>query len=159
MCSYTLIVTRTFLAACLFASITCFSFCQTPAPQKSKTEDGAKPVPTQSASAPSSDEENPPEEDESVAPEKFVLNPLESERNIRVGNYYWHKGKYRAAAGRYSRATKYNPNSPEAFFKLGEAEEKLKNAEAARQAFQKVMALAPDSKLASEAKKKLGNRS
>jgi tetratricopeptide (TPR) repeat protein len=154
MCSYTLIVTRTLLAACLLASFAGFSFSQTPATQKPKTEDKAKPLPNQS-----NDEENPPEEDESVMPEKFVLNPLESDRNIRVGNYYWHKGKYRAAAGRYTRATKYNPNSPEAFFKLGEAEEKLKNTEAARQAFQKVMALAPDSKLASEAKKKLGNKS
>jgi len=156
MCSYNLIVTRTFLAACLFVSIPGISFCQAPALQKPRTEDTAKPpVPSQSPSAPSNDEQEPPEEDESVAPEKFVLNPLESERNIRVGNYYWHKGKFRAAAGRYSRATKYNPNSPEAFFKLGEAEAKLKNTDAARQAFQKVMALAPDSKLASEAKKKL----
>jgi tetratricopeptide (TPR) repeat protein len=150
-----LIVTRTFLAACLFVSISGFSFCQTPVGQKSKAEDTAKQVPKQSTVTQSNDEENPPEEDESVAPEKFVLNPLESERNIRVGNYYWHKGKYRAAAGRYSRATKYNPNSPEAFFKLGEAEAKLKNADAAREAFRKVVTLAPDSKLASEAKKKL----
>jgi tetratricopeptide (TPR) repeat protein len=152
-------VTRTLLAACLFASISRFSFCQPPIQQKQKTEDTAKPPANQSTTTQSNDEENPPEEDESVAPEKYVLNPLESERNIRVGNYYWHKGKYRAAAGRYSRATKYNPNSPEAFFKLGEAEAKLKNAEGARQAFQKVMALAPDSKLASEAKKKLGSKS
>ncbi|MFL6448243.1 MAG: tetratricopeptide repeat protein [Bryobacteraceae bacterium] len=147
-------MTRTFLAACLLASFSGFSLSQTPATQKPKTEEQAKPLPN-----PSNDEENPPEEDESVMPEKFVLNPLESDRNIRVGNYYWHKGKYRAAAGRYTRATKYNPNSPEAFFKLGEAEEKLKNRDAARQAFQKVMALAPDSKLASEAKKKLGSKS
>jgi tetratricopeptide (TPR) repeat protein len=154
MCSYTLIVTRTLLAACLFASLTCFSVPGNSFAQKPKTQDSqAKPLPNQS-----NDEENPPEEDESVMPEKFVLNPLESDRNIRVGNYYWHKGKYRAAAGRYTRATKYNPNSPEAFFKLGEAEEKLKNKEAARQAFQKVMALAPDSKLASEAKKKLDSK-
>jgi len=150
-------VTRTILAACLFAIISGFSFCQAPIQQKPKAED--QPKSNQSTPTPSNDEENPPEEDESVAPEKYVLNPLESERNIRVGNYYWHKGKFRAAAGRYSRATKYNPNSPEAFFKLGEAEEKLKNSEAARQAFQKVMALAPDSKLASEAKKKLGSKS
>jgi tetratricopeptide (TPR) repeat protein len=152
-------VTRTILAACLFASISGFSFCQAPVQQKPKTEEKAKPLPDHSTSTQSNDEENPPEEDESVAPEKFVLNPLESDRNIRVGNYYWHKGKFRAAAGRYSRATKYNPNSPEAFFKLGEAEEKLKNAEAARQAFKKVMALSPDSKLASEAKRKLGSKS
>ncbi|MBV9612517.1 MAG: tetratricopeptide repeat protein [Acidobacteriaceae bacterium] len=98
----------------------------------------------------------PPEEDESVAPEKFVLNPLESDRNVRVGNYYWRKGNYRAALGRYERATKFNPSSAEAFFKVGEAEEKLKNKAGAKMAFQKVIQLAPDSKLAHDAKKKLG---
>lgn len=99
--------------------------------------------------------EEPPEEDESLIPEKFVLNPLESERNVRVGNYYWHKGKFRAAVGRYERATRYNPSSVEAFYKLGEAQEKLKNVDAARSAFQKVIQLAPDSKMARDAKKKL----
>lgn len=100
-----------------------------------------------------------PEEDESVAPEKYVLNPLESDRNIRVGNYYWHKGKFRAALGRYERATKYNPNSAEAFFKVAEAEDKLKNNDAAKIAYQKVVTLAPDSKLGHEAKKKLNTKS
>ena len=101
------------------------------------------------------DEANPPEEDESVAPKKYVLNPLESERNIKVGNYYWSKGNYRAALNRYQDATRYNPSSPEAFFKVGEAEQKLKHKDAAKAAFQKVISLAPDSKLAHEAKRKL----
>ncbi len=117
------------------------------------------PVPpnsTQTSHVP--DEENPPEEDEALAPEKFPLNPLESDRNIRVGNYYWHRGKYRAAATRYERATRYNPSSPEAFYKLGEAEEKLKNKDAARLAFQRVMQISPDSKLANEAKKKINSK-
>ncbi|MDQ2842930.1 MAG: tetratricopeptide repeat protein [Acidobacteriota bacterium] len=105
------------------------------------------------------DESSLPEEDDSVAPEKFVLNPLESDRNIRVGNYYWHKAKYQAALQRYERATKFNPSSAEAFFKVGEAEDKLKNPDAARLAFKKVVDLAPDSKLAHEAKKKLGSKS
>ncbi len=100
----------------------------------------------------------PPEEDESVAPEKFTLDPLESDRNVKVGNYYWHKRNYRAALGRYERATKFNPSSAEAFFKLGEAEEKLKNKDAAKIAFQRVVQLAPDSKFAQDAKKKLGNK-
>lgn len=94
-----------------------------------------------------------------MAPEKYVLDPLESDRNIKVGNFYWHKGKYRAALGRYERATKYNPGSAEAFFKLGEAEQKLKNRDAAKMAFRRVITIAPDSKLAQEAKKKLGNKS
>ena len=104
------------------------------------------------------DESNLPEEDDTVAPEKFVLNPLESDRNIRIGNFYWHKGKYRAALRRYEWATKYNPSSAQAFFKVGEAETKLKNADAAKFAFKKVVDLAPDSKLAHEAKKKLASR-
>jgi tetratricopeptide (TPR) repeat protein len=135
---YTLIVTRRlWLAACLLPFVAVAQSQQTPPPQQ---------VP---------DESTLPEEDESVAPEKFVLNPLESERNISVGNYYWRKGKYRAALNRYERATKYNPNSAEAFFKVGEAEEKLKNSDAAKTAYQKVITLAPDSKLAREAKKKI----
>jgi len=94
-----------------------------------------------------------------LAPEKFVLNPLESERNIKVGNFYFNKKNYRGALGRYERATKFNPSSPEAFFKVGEAEEKLKNKDAARLAFRKVLNLAPDSKLGHEAKKKLASKS
>ncbi len=108
---------------------------------------------------PSADESAPPEEDESVKPKIYPLDPLEAERNIKVGNFYMHQKKtagYRAAAGRFEDATKYNPNSAEAFFRLGEAEEKLKNGDRAKLAFQRVIRIAPDSKLAKEAKKKLG---
>jgi len=101
------------------------------------------------------DEANPPEEDASVAPKTYVLNPLESERNIKVGNLYWAKKNYRAALSRYQDATRYNPSSQEAFYKVGETEKKLKHDNAAKVAFQKVIQLAPDSKLAQEAKRKL----
>jgi tetratricopeptide (TPR) repeat protein len=101
------------------------------------------------------DETNPPEEDASVAPKTYVLNPLESERNLKVGNLYWAKKNYRAALSRYQDATRYNPSSQEAFYKVGETEKKLKHDEAAKLAFQKVIQLAPDSKLAQEAKRKL----
>ena len=107
------------------------------------------------------DENNPPEEDENLKPKVYPFDPLEAERNIKVGNFYMHKGNpsgYRAAVGRYEDATKYNPSSAEAFFKLGEAEEKLKNSDAAKIAFRRVVQLAPDSKLAQEAKKKLASR-
>lgn len=112
--------------------------------------------------AQSKDADDPPEEDESLKPRVYAFDPLESDRNIKIGNYYMHKGGtsgYRAAVGRYEDATKYNPNSPEAFFRLGEAEEKLKNADAAKIAFRRVIQLAPDSKLAHEAQKKLGTKS
>jgi tetratricopeptide (TPR) repeat protein len=158
-----LIVTRIsyFACLCVLAVPFAFGFQAGPAsPQDQQQRTGTdvqKPGSTPSATVKQSPgEEDPPEEDESIAPEKFALNPLESERNIKVGNYYWHKGKYRAAAGRYERAAKFNPNSAEAFFKLGEAEDKLKNKDAARVAYERVTKIAPDSKLAQEARKKLG---
>ncbi len=138
------------LASGILLEVRSQALAQNPAPSSQQPSPPVQQVP---------DETTLPEEDETVAPEKFVLNPLESDRNVRVGNYYWHKGKFRAALKRYEWATKYNPSSAEAFFKVGEAEEKLKNTGAARLAFQKVMDLAPDSKLAHEAKKKLGSKS
>jgi tetratricopeptide (TPR) repeat protein len=103
------------------------------------------------------DETNLPEEDESLAPKKYVLNPLESKRNIEIGNQYFNKGAYPGARSRYLDATRYNPSSPEAFLKLGMAEEKLHHDPLAKAAFQKVLKLGPDSKFASEAKKKLSS--
>ncbi len=94
-----------------------------------------------------------------MAPKTYAFDPLEAQRCIGVGNFYMHKGSkgYRAALGRYEDATRYNPNSAEAFFKVGEVEEKLNNKDAAKIAFQKVIKLAPESKFAAEAKKKLSN--
>lgn len=70
-----------------------------------------------------------------------------------------HKGSkgYRAALGRYEDATKYDPNSAEAFFRVGEVEEKLNNKDAAKIAFQRVVKMSPDSKFGKDAKKKLAS--
>jgi tetratricopeptide (TPR) repeat protein len=98
------------------------------------------------------------EEDESLKPKIYPFDPLEAERNIKVGNFYMHQANargYRAAAGRFEEATKYNPSSGEAFFRLGEAQEKLKHADKAKAAFDRVLKVAPDSKFAKDAKKKL----
>lgn len=106
----------------------------------------------------SSSADDLPEEDESVKPRIYPFNPLEAERNVKVGNFYMHQGNvrgYRAAVGRYEDATKYNPSSAEAFFRLGEAEEKLKHADKAKAAFQRAVKLAPDSKFGRDARKKL----
>jgi tetratricopeptide (TPR) repeat protein len=98
------------------------------------------------------------EEDESLKPKIYPFNPLEAERNIKVGNFYMRQGDargYRAAIGRFEDATRYNPTSGEAFFRLGEAEEKLKHPGKAKAAFERVLKVSPDSKLAKDAKKKL----
>ena len=136
------------------------AWTQSKTDQAAKTQD--KATAQQNGNAPAAqqppEEDNPPEEDASVAPRVYPFDPLESERNIKVGNFYMHQGTvrgYRAAAGRFEDATKYNPNSVDAFFRLGEAREKLKDKDGAKAAFEKVVKLAPDSKLAKEAKQKL----
>ena len=127
-----------------------------------QTGQAAKPQTGQNPPAPQApDETNPPEEDASVAPKVYAFDPLEADRCIKIGNFYMRKGSkgFRAALGRYEDATKYNPNSAEAFFKVGEVEEKLGNKDEAKLAFQRVLKLAPDSKLAGEARKKLATLS
>jgi outer membrane protein assembly factor BamD (BamD/ComL family) len=103
----------------------------------------------------------PPEEDENVAPKTYSFNPIQSAHEMKVGNFYMRKGKYRAAADRYVEATKWDPNSAEAFYHLGEAEEKLENLTNARSAFQRVVQISPDSKEGRDAKRrleKIGNK-
>jgi len=116
---------------------------QQPPPQK-KNPPAAKP-----------EEVEPPEEDESLLPEQCVLNPLEATRNISAGNFYFKKGNFRAAANRFKRATCWDPSSAEAFLRLAESAEKMKDRDAARDAYEKYLALAPDAKNSAEIKKKL----
>ncbi len=100
-------------------------------------------------------EEEPPEEDPSLKPKEYTLNPLEAERNVTAGNFYFKKGNYRAAAKRYLEATRWNPTEADAFLKLGESDEKAHDFPAAREAYSKYLALAPDAKNAVEIKKKI----
>ena len=100
-------------------------------------------------------EEEPPEEDESLLPKEYTLNPLESARNITAGNFYYKKGNYRAAAKRYLEATKWDPSSTEALLKLAESSEKARDLAAARDAYEKYIALSPDLKNADSIKKKI----
>ena len=155
-------MTRKLLFACLLGTFSVFGLAaqhQSDPSLQNQSKAAQQPASNGSNTQAPPDEAEPPEEDESVKPKIYPLDPLEAERNIRVGNFYMRQGKangYRAAAGRFEDATKYNPSSAEAFFKLGEAEEKLKNKDKAKIAFQRVIRISPDSKLAKDAKKKLG---
>ena len=69
--------------------------------------------------------ELPPEEDENLArTTEYSFNPLQADKELQVGNFYMKKGSYRAAAGRFQEAAKWNPRLAEAYFRLGEALEK-----------------------------------
>ncbi len=103
----------------------------------------------------STQEEIPPEEDTSIAVKEYSFNPLQAEKELKIGNYYFRKGSYRAAAQRFREATKWNEGYADAWLRLGEAEEKLKDKPAAKEAYSKYVELAPESKNLPDIKKKL----
>jgi tetratricopeptide (TPR) repeat protein len=140
--SYTLIMSRC-LAALLLLAVTPV-FVQNAAgqqsPQLKRRGDTASTQPLDKDGL-------PPEEDNTVGVNKeYGFNPLQAHKEIAVGNQYFKKGKYRAAAGRYEEATKWNSGDPEAWLRLGEAQEHLKDVNAARDAYTKYLALASDAK-------------
>jgi tetratricopeptide (TPR) repeat protein len=97
----------------------------------------------------------PPEEDKSIAVPVYGFNPLQAQKEIRTGNYYFKKGSFRAAAGRFEEATRWNDGEPEAWLRLGEAQEKLRDTKAAAKAYAKYLELAGDAKNADEIRKKI----
>ena len=99
--------------------------------------------------------ELPPEEDKSDAPKEFTFNPVQSQKQILAGDYYFKKGNYVAAASRYDEATKWNDGNAEAWLRLGEAQEKKSNARGARTAYEKFLELSPDAKNSADVKKRL----
>jgi tetratricopeptide (TPR) repeat protein len=97
----------------------------------------------------------PPEEDEALIQKEYSFNPIQAQKEVQIGNYYFKKGSYRAAAGRFKEATKWNENYAEAYFRLGETCQKLKDKAGARAAFEKFLKLEPDSKRAVQVRKSL----
>lgn len=96
----------------------------------------------------------PPEEDASYKPKVYAFNPLRAQQELSVGNFYFKKGDYNAASQRFEESTKWNPTSSEAFLRLAEAQSKLKDKNAACEAYQKFLQLAPDDKHAASVRKK-----
>jgi len=147
---YTLSVTRKFYdSAFLLLLAGALAFAQ----------DNGKQPPKKQQSEPKVEVQEPPEED-GVAPgtKEFGFNPLQAKQEMKVGEYYFKKGKYIAAAGRFSDATKWNPGFAEAYLRLGETKEKLHDKEGAKEAFSKYLELEPDGKEAALIKKKLGTK-
>jgi tetratricopeptide (TPR) repeat protein len=108
----------------------------------------------QAAETPGQQQE-PPEEDVSEAKKEYALNPLQAEKEFKIGSFYMKKGSYRAAARRFEEALKWDPNMAEAWLKIAEAQTKLKNTAAAKAAYKQYLELRPDAKDAAEIRKKL----
>jgi Tfp pilus assembly protein PilF len=106
-------------------------------------------------------EAEPPEEDESAISKpakEYTFNPLQAEKEIQVGVFYTKRGAWKSAKLRFEEATKWNPSSAEAWYRLAEASERLKDDKAAREAWAKYLELAPDGKHAAQARRKLGSK-
>jgi len=100
-------------------------------------------------------EQEPPEEDPGLKEKEYSFNPLQAQKDLSAGSFYYKKGNYKAAARRFREAAKWDPTSADALLRLAQAEEKLKDDKAAHDAYQKYLELAPDSKDADSIKKKL----
>jgi tetratricopeptide (TPR) repeat protein len=100
-------------------------------------------------------EEIPPEEDVSLTTTEYSFNPLQSVKDVGVGNQYLKRGRYRAAEMRYTSATKWNDGNAEAWLKLGEVAERLKDADKAKAAYEKYLELAGDAKNARDIRNRL----
>lgn len=111
--------------------------------------------------------QQPKEEDQQLTTKTvYTFNPLQAEKEFKVGEFYYRKQAWRGAVGRYQAAVKWNPGYAKAFWKLGLAEQKLaaeesrqpeqrQMLEAARQAFEKYLKLSPRGKKAKKARKQL----
>ena len=98
----------------------------------------------------------PAEEDEDLKPKTdYAFNPVQAKKELRVGEFYWKKGNYRAAMGRFEEATKWNPGLGEAYVRLAEAAENVNDKATEKQAYQKYLDANPDAKNAKEIKKRL----
>jgi len=119
------------------------------APQKKLGTERPKP-------AAGAKEEIPPEEDAALTATEYSFNQLQSVKDVSVGNQYLKKGKLRAAEMRYTSATKWNDGNAEAWLKLCEVAERLKDNDKAKTAYEKYLDLAADAKNASDIRKRLG---
>jgi len=99
--------------------------------------------------------QEPPEEDANLKPQVYAFNPVQAKKELDVGDEYYKKHSYKAAAGRYLEATRWNPNFAEAWLKLGEAQDKRRYNKDAKEAYTKYLQLQPDAKDAARIRKRI----
>jgi len=100
----------------------------------------------------------PPEEDETLAQKEYSFNPVQAHEELKVGLFYFRKRNYTAAALRFREALKWDGNFAEAYLRLGETCEKLKDEECVRKAYEKFLALKPEDKNAARIRKLLDRK-
>jgi Flp pilus assembly protein TadD len=106
------------------------------------------------APVPAPQEQEPPEEDTALTGAKeYAFNPLQAEKELKIGSFYAKRGSWKAAIMRFREATRWNPGLAEAWLRLGESLERAKDKKGARQAFVKYL----EAKNAAEIRKRMGS--
>jgi tetratricopeptide (TPR) repeat protein len=96
------------------------------------------------------------EEDEDlVSQTEYAFNPIQAQKDLKIGDFYAKKGNHRAAVARYLEATKWNPGFAEAYWKMARSRDKLDQPAQALEAYRRFAELEPDSKLIREARKRI----
>ena len=94
--------------------------------------------------------------DRTSKPEVEIItpDPFEAQRNLQVGDFYFKRRNYQAAAERYRQAIQYAPKSPPSYFKLIRALEKLNQISEAHQVCRQFIDENPESEKVKEFQKK-----
>ncbi len=98
--------------------------------------------------------QNPPKTEAENSSQE-VFDPLRAYEDMRVGNFYYNKGNYRAAIGRYLDAAQHRPHFAIPYLKIAKAYKKLHNPQGAIEAYQKYLEILPKGKDAPEARKQI----
>jgi tetratricopeptide (TPR) repeat protein len=106
-------------------------------------------------SAPRNDAKEHPDSDVDDVMEFHPWDPHKAMKAIEVGDYYFNRYNYRAAASRYEEALVYKPKDADATFKLAQTLEKLKQYADARENYADFLKIISQGKQADEARKAL----
>ena len=99
-----------------------------------------------------------PEDDQNTKNKKSVKQPTKEEvsaKDIQVGNYYLERKNWKGAYSRFESALVLDPENPDVFWGLAEADRHLGNLADARANYEKVAEYDPDSRHGKEAIKAL----
>lgn len=104
---------------------------------------------------PASPAAEPPEEDAAFQTKEYTLNPLQSQKEFQIGEFYRKKGAMKAAAQRFDESFKWDNGNSEALYMLGVVSEKAGDPKTARSTFERYVKDFPDGKRIREVRRRL----
>lgn len=96
------------------------------------------------------------DEDEDIVQDTtYAFNPIQARKEFKIGGFYAKKGNHRAASARFLEATKWDSTYAEAYWRLGNSREELKQYNLAIEAYRKYLQLDPNGKESKDAQKRI----